>query len=75
MRRYSDVLQSDRRRNPTDQVGNRIAPILIIVKKTYQIKHSVRDDQIIRQKLQISILLILEMVLHVIWNGVSVDAK
>jgi hypothetical protein len=44
-------------------------------KKTYQFKHSVKDDQIIRQKLQISILLILEMVLHVIWNGASVDAK
>jgi hypothetical protein len=35
----------------------------------------VKDDQIIRQKLQISILLILEMVLHVIWYGASVDAK
>jgi hypothetical protein len=45
------------------------------VKKTYQFKHSVKDDQIIRQKLQISILLILEMILHVIWNGASVDAK
>jgi hypothetical protein len=43
--------------------------------KTYQFKHSVKDDQIIRQKLQISILLILEMVLHVIWYGASVDAK
>jgi hypothetical protein len=43
--------------------------------KTYQFKHSVKDDQIIRQKLQISIFLIFEMVLHVIWNGASVDAK
>jgi hypothetical protein len=46
-----------------------------MLKKTYQFKHSVKDDQIIRQKLQISILLILEMILHVIWNGTSVDAK
>jgi hypothetical protein len=43
--------------------------------KTYQFKHSVKDDQITRQKLQISFLLILKMVLHVIWNGASVDAK
>jgi hypothetical protein len=43
--------------------------------KTYQFKHSVKDDQIIRQKLQISILFILEMVLHVIWNDASIDAK
>jgi hypothetical protein len=28
--------------------------------KTYQFKHSVKDDLIIRQKLQISILLILD---------------
>jgi hypothetical protein len=33
--------------------------------KTYQFKHSVKDDQIIRQKLQISNLLILEIILHV----------
>jgi hypothetical protein len=44
-------------------------------KKAYQFKHGVKDDQIIRQKLQISILLILEMVMHVIWNGASVDAQ
>jgi hypothetical protein len=43
--------------------------------KTYQFKHGVKDDQIIRQKLQIPILLILEMVLHVTWNGASFDAK
>jgi hypothetical protein len=43
--------------------------------KTYQFKHSVKDDQIIRQKLQISISSILEMVLRVIWDGASVDAK
>jgi hypothetical protein len=28
-----------------------------------------------RQKLQIPILLILEMILHIIWYGASVDAK
>jgi hypothetical protein len=45
------------------------------MQKTHQFKHSDNEDQIIRQKLQISILLILEMVLHVIWNGASIDAK
>jgi hypothetical protein len=34
--------------------------------KTYQFKHSVKDDQIIHQKLQISILLIRKMVWQVI---------
>jgi hypothetical protein len=43
--------------------------------KSYKFKHSVKDDQIIRPKLQISILLILEMVLHVTWNGAYVDAN
>jgi hypothetical protein len=47
----------------------------INVKKSYQFKHSVKDDQIIRQKLQISILLILEMALRVIWYSASVAAK
>jgi hypothetical protein len=56
--------------NATEKL--QIGPINV---KTYQFKHSVKDDQIIRQKLQISILLILEMVLHVIWNGASVDSK
>jgi hypothetical protein len=46
-----------------------------INEKTYQFKHSVKDEQIIRQKLQISILLRLDMVWHVIWYGASVDAK
>jgi hypothetical protein len=49
--------------------------LLKLMQKTYQFKHSVKYDQIIRQKLQISTLLILGMVLHVIWNGASVDAK
>ena len=43
--------------------------------ETYQFKHSVKDDQIIRQKLQMSNLSILEIVLHVTWNDASVDAK
>jgi hypothetical protein len=47
----------------------------INVKKTYQFEHNVKDDQIIRQKLQISNLLLLKIVEHVIWNGASVDAK
>jgi hypothetical protein len=37
----------------------------INVKKTQQFKHSVKDDQIIRQKLQISNLLVLEIILQV----------
>jgi hypothetical protein len=44
-------------------------------KKTYQFEHSVKDDQITRQKLQISILLALEIILHVTWNGASIYAK
>jgi hypothetical protein len=43
--------------------------------KTYQCKHSVKDNQIIRQKLQISILLILETVLHVTWSSAFINAK
>jgi hypothetical protein len=44
-------------------------------KKTYHFKDSVKDDQITRQKLQISNLIVLEIVLHVTWNGASTDAK
>jgi hypothetical protein len=43
--------------------------------KTYQFEHSVKDDQIIRQKLQISNLLILEIVLHVTRNSAFIDAE
>jgi hypothetical protein len=48
---------------------------LMSKKKTYQFKHSVKDDQITRQKLQISILLILEIVLHVTWSSAIIDAE
>jgi hypothetical protein len=44
-------------------------------KKTYQFKHNVKDDQIIRQKLQISKMLKLEKVLHVTWNSAFIDAE
>jgi hypothetical protein len=44
-------------------------------KKTYQFKHSVEDDQITRQKLQISILLIFEIVLHATWSSAFTDAE
>jgi hypothetical protein len=46
-----------------------------MLNKTYQLKHSVNDDQILRQKLQISNLLILELVLHVICNSTFTDAE
>jgi hypothetical protein len=54
-------------------IENAAKKLQILMQKTYQFKHSVKDDHIIRQKLQISILLILEMVLHVIWYGASVE--
>jgi hypothetical protein len=41
----------------------------INVKKTHQFKHSVKDDQIARQKMHISNLLILEIVWHVKRNS------
>jgi hypothetical protein len=47
----------------------------INVKKAYQFKHSVKDDQIIRQKLQISNLLLVEKVFLVTWNSALIDAK
>jgi hypothetical protein len=43
--------------------------------KTYQFKHSVVDDQIKCQKLQISNLSMLEIVLHVTWNGAFIDTE
>jgi hypothetical protein len=43
--------------------------------KIYQFKHSVEDDQIIRQKLQISNLLSLEIVLHITWYSAFIDAE
>jgi hypothetical protein len=39
--------------------------------KEHQFKYSVNDDQIMRQKLQTSNLLILEMILHITWHGTA----
>jgi hypothetical protein len=49
--------------------------LLLMYKKIFQFKHSVKDDQIIRQKLQISIFVNTRNGLHVTWNDASVDTK
>jgi hypothetical protein len=43
--------------------------------KAYQFKHTVMGDQITRQKLQMSILLLFELVLHVTWSSAFIDAE
>jgi hypothetical protein len=52
-----------------------VEPYVTLMSKTYQCKHSVKDDQTTSQKVQISILLILETVLHDTWNSVLIDAE
>jgi hypothetical protein len=44
-------------------------------KKAGHSKYNVKNDQIMRQKLQISQLLILKIVLHVTWNSPFTDAE
>jgi hypothetical protein len=42
-------------------------------KITLNFKHSVKDNQIKRQKLQITNLLVLELILYVTWHGIALS--
>jgi hypothetical protein len=55
---------------PPLEVSRHICEINQINVKSYQFKHNVKDDQIIRLKRQISNLLVVELILRVV-NGTA----
>jgi hypothetical protein len=57
------------------QHRNATEKLQILMLKAYQFKQSAEDDQMIRQKLQMSNFLIHEIVFHVSWNNAFIDAE